>query len=116
MRHYSPRKAAVSSKMTPSFAWNASGTPRCYYVIMNTPIVAQRGREECAMNVAVMARPFQVSARWLIAGLLAVALFAAAAVHSAPVGAAVWCGGQYTTYCPLYAGGYYPGYAGYPYG
>src|SRR5262245_20688386 len=81
---------------------------------MNAPIVALRGREECAMNVAVMARPFHVSARWLIAGLLAVALFAVAAMHSAPVGAAVWCGGQYTTYCPLYAG-YNQGYAGYPY-
>jgi hypothetical protein len=65
-----------------------------------------------------MARPLQLAARWLIAGLLAVALFAAASVHSAPVDAAVWCGGQYTTYCPLYAGypgyaGYFPGYAGY---
>jgi hypothetical protein len=73
------------------------------------------------MNVAVIARPFQTSARWLIAGVIALALFAAALVHSAPVGAAVWCGGQYTTYCPLYAGYYpgyagYAGYAGYPYG
>src|SRR5262249_12806209 len=79
------------------------------------------GRQELLMNVAVIARPLQTSARWLIAGAIAVALFAAALVHSAPVGAAVWCGGQYTTYCPLYAGYYpgyagYAGYAGYPYG
>jgi hypothetical protein len=65
------------------------------------------------MNVAMIARPFQVSARWLVAGLIAAALFAAALVHSAPVGAAVWCGGQYTTYCPVGYAGYYPGYVGY---
>jgi hypothetical protein len=69
------------------------------------------------MNVASMARPFQASARWLIAGLIAAALFAAAMVHGTPVGAAVWCGGQYTTYCPLGYAGYTPGYAGsYVYG
>jgi hypothetical protein len=65
------------------------------------------------VNMATVARPFQVSARWLIAGLLAAALFAAALIHSAPVGAAVWCGGQYTNYCPIGYAGYYPGYVGY---
>lgn len=65
------------------------------------------------MNVATIARPLQMPVRWLVAGLLALALaLFAATVHSTPVGAAVWCGGQYTTYCPLSVG-YYPGYAGY---
>jgi hypothetical protein len=66
------------------------------------------------MTIARTARPLQIAARWLIAGLLAVALFAAAGARSTPVDAAVWCGGVYTTYCPLvgYAS-YYPGYVGY---
>jgi hypothetical protein len=64
------------------------------------------------VNMTMVARPFQLSARWLVVGLMAAALFAAAAVHAAPVGAAVWCGGQYTNYCPVTTG-YAPGYAGY---
>lgn len=67
------------------------------------------------MNIAIIAHPFRIALRWLLAGFLAATLFTVAAVQSAPVGAAGWCGGQYTNYCPVGYAGYatYPRYAGY---
>ncbi len=69
------------------------------------------------MTIPTIPRPFRIAARWLLAGALAVTLFAVAAERSAPVSAAGWCGGVYTNYCPVsypgYVAPYYAGYYGY---